>query len=58
MMWTVSVMQQMALEDDGTGETVFQKLALKLKPLQSHDADGGGVLGAVINTYPLPEMKN
>jgi len=44
--------------DDGTGRTVFQKLALKLKPLQSHDADGGGVLGAVINTYPLPEMKN
>jgi len=46
------------LDDDGTGRTVFQKLALKLKPLQSHDADGGGVLGAVINTYPLPEMKN
>ena len=48
----------MNAEDDGTGRTVFQKLALKLKPLQSHDADGGGVLGAVINTYPLPEMKN
>lgn len=45
-------------DDDGTGRTVFQKLALKLKPLQSHDADGGGVLGAVINTYPLPEMRN
>ena len=52
-------MQQMnGVEDDGSGRTVFQKLALKLKPLQSHDADGGGVLGAVINTYPLPEMKN
>jgi len=50
--------QMNAVEDDGTGRTVFQKLALKLKPLQSHDADGGGVLGAVINTYPLPEMKN
>jgi hypothetical protein len=50
--------QMNAIEDDGTGRTVFQKLALKLKPLQSHDADGGGVLGAVINTYPLPEMKN
>lgn len=51
-------LEQMNAEDDGTGRTVFQKLALKLKPLQSHDADGGGVLGAVINTYPLPEMKN
>eukprot|EP00486_Rosalina_sp_Unknown_P000395 CAMPEP_0201564470 /NCGR_PEP_ID=MMETSP0190_2-20130828/2781_1 /ASSEMBLY_ACC=CAM_ASM_000263 /TAXON_ID=37353 /ORGANISM="Rosalina sp." /LENGTH=416 /DNA_ID=CAMNT_0047980691 /DNA_START=95 /DNA_END=1345 /DNA_ORIENTATION=+ len=50
--------QMNGVEDDGTGRTVFQKLALKLKPLQSHDADGGGVLGAVINTYPLPEMKN
>jgi len=50
--------QMNPVEDDGTGRTVFQKLALKLKPLQSHDADGGGVLGAVINTYPLPEMKN
>jgi len=40
------------------GRTIFQKLALKLKPLQSHDADGGGVLGAVINSYPLPEMRN
>eukprot|EP00485_Elphidium_margaritaceum_P003276 CAMPEP_0202690496 /NCGR_PEP_ID=MMETSP1385-20130828/5457_1 /ASSEMBLY_ACC=CAM_ASM_000861 /TAXON_ID=933848 /ORGANISM="Elphidium margaritaceum" /LENGTH=357 /DNA_ID=CAMNT_0049345763 /DNA_START=121 /DNA_END=1194 /DNA_ORIENTATION=- len=46
------------MDDDGTGRTVFQKLALKLKPLQSHDADGGGVLGSVINTYPLPEMQN
>lgn len=44
--------------DNNTGRTVFQKLALKLKPLQSHDADGGGVLGAVINSYPLPEMRN
>eukprot|EP01084_Bolivina_argentea_P122339 216792_1 len=50
--------QMNAVEDDGSGRTVFQKLALKLKPLQSHDADGGGVLGSVINTYPLPEMKN
>jgi len=45
-------------DENGSGRTVFQKLALKLKPLQSHDADGGGVLGAVMNTYPLPEMKN
>jgi len=44
--------------EDNAGRTVFQKLALKLKPLRSHDADGGGVLGSVINTYPLPEMKN
>ncbi len=42
-----------AIEDDGTGRTVFQKLALKLKPLQSHDADGGGVLGAVIKTLSI-----
>jgi hypothetical protein len=47
-----------SVEDDGSSKTLFQKLALKLRPLQSHDADGGGVLGAVINTYPLPEMKN
>jgi len=46
-------------DDNNTGgRTIFQKLALKLKPLQSHDADGGGVLGAVINSYPLPEMRN
>ena len=51
-------LEQMGNMDDDAGRTVFQKLALKLKPLQSHDADGGGVLGAVINTYPLPEMKN
>jgi hypothetical protein len=35
--------------------TIYQKIALDLKPLRSHDADGGGVLGAVINTYPLPQ---
>ncbi|ETO09164.1 phosphatidylinositol-4,5-diphosphate 3-kinase, partial [Reticulomyxa filosa] len=36
---------------------VFQKISLKLKPLQSHDVNGGGVLGAVINTYPLPQTR-
>lgn len=32
-----------------------QKIRLELTPLRSHDADGGGVLGAVFNTWPLPQ---
>ena len=43
--------------DDKGVKTIFQKLELKLTPLQSHDADSGGVLGTVINTWPLPEMQ-
>jgi len=39
------------------GGPMYQKLSLKVKPLQSHDANGGGVLGAVINTYPLPQTR-
>jgi len=34
---------------------VLQKIHLTLRPLQSQDVGGGGVLGAVINTWPLPE---
>jgi len=42
---------------DSSHRTMYQKLTLKVKPLQSHDANGGGVLGAVINTYPLPQPR-
>jgi len=42
---------------DTSHRTVYKKLSLKIKPLQSHDVNGGGVLGAVINTYPLPQTR-
>jgi len=32
----------------------FQKVRLHLTPLKCHEAEGGGVLGAVMNVYPLP----
>jgi len=32
----------------------FQKVRLDLTPLYCHEAEGGGVLGAVMNVYPLP----
>jgi len=33
---------------------MFQKRKIHLTPLKSHDADGGGVLGAVMNLWPVP----
>ncbi|ETO05137.1 hypothetical protein RFI_32260 [Reticulomyxa filosa] len=42
---------------DKNSPPAFQKISIKLKPLQSHDVNGGGVLGAVINTYPLPQNR-
>jgi len=34
---------------------MFQKRKIHLTPLKSHDADGGGVLGAVMNLWPVPQ---
>jgi len=34
--------------------STFRKVRLNLTPLYCHDIDGGGVLGAVINTWPIP----
>jgi len=42
---------------DSASQAMYQRLSLKVTPLQSHDANGGGVLGAVINTYPLPQTR-
>jgi len=54
----ISVVVWRKLENVNTFHpTTYQKLTLKVKPLQSHDANGGGVLGAVINTYPLPHTR-
>lgn len=36
---------------------MFQKRKLFLTPLKSHDADGGGVLGAVMNLWPVPQPR-
>lgn len=36
---------------------VFHTIKLQLTPLQSHDADDGGVLGAVMNLWPKPEPR-
>merc|ERR1719245_2648027 len=36
---------------------MFQKRKIHLTPLKSHDADGGGVLGAVMNLWPVPTPK-
>jgi len=32
----------------------YQKVRLDLTPLYCHEAEGGGVLGAVMNVFPLP----
>lgn len=49
------VLRRQNVESRGPRGAHFYTIKLSLTPLQSHDADGGGVLGAVMNLWPKPE---
>lgn len=54
------ILRRVETEDFGgcppTKGSVLQKLKVEIIPLQSYD-DYGGVLGAVLNTWPLPQIR-
>jgi len=50
----VILRKQAGSDRPGGRGAVFHTIKLQLTPLQSHDADDGGVLGAVMNIWPLP----
>lgn len=52
------VFRKQAGENRGARGAVFHRIKLQLTPLQSHDADGGGVLGAVMNLWPEPKPRH
>lgn len=51
------VLRRQNVENRGARGALFHTIKLRLTPLQSHDADGGGVLGAVMNLWPKPEAR-
>jgi len=53
----VVLRKQGGTEARGGRGAVFHTIKLQLTPLQSHDADDGGVLGAVMNLWPKPEPR-
>jgi len=51
------VLRRQNIDNRGARGALFHTIKLRLTPLQSHDADGGGVLGAVMNLWPKPEAR-
>lgn len=52
------VLRRQNVDTRGARGALFHTIKLRLTPLQSHDADGGGVLGAVMNLWPKPEARH
>jgi C-terminal processing protease CtpA/Prc len=53
--WRKMVQEPEPTQDEGEERKVmYQKLLLQLTPSES---DNGGVLGAVLNTYPIPVSR-
>lgn len=54
----VVLRKQAGSDRPGGRGAVFHTIKLQLTPLHSHDADDGGVLGAVMNLWPKPEPRH